>query len=122
MTMDGSGLTRPCSALGCSPTTICRAARGIVHSPHPVTEAAWRVGLEDLSPEDLTDAAKAVMRLADRLPTVAALRQAAGEIARDRRRSTPKLEAPMGPIPEDYAGDWQTVSQTLAKRREGGSQ
>ncbi|HUY25186.1 MAG TPA: hypothetical protein VMV09_07780 [Candidatus Saccharimonadales bacterium] len=84
----------------------------------PVTEAAWRVGLEDLSPTDLTDAVKAEVRLADRLPSVAAIRQAAGEISRDRRRATPKLETPMSPIPEEFQGDWQTVSQTLAKRRE----
>jgi len=85
----------------------------------PVVEKAWRAGLSDLEPKDLADAIRAEMRGSERLPSVAAIRKAANEAARDRRLVQEgehmKLDAPIAPIPEEFRGGWHTVKQTLAE-------
>jgi len=86
----------------------------------PVVESTWREALDDLRPEDVSDAVKAEIRGSERLPSIAAIRKATNEAARDRRLAQEsehlKLASAMAEIPEEFRGGWQTVAQTLAKK------
>jgi hypothetical protein len=85
-----------------------------------VVEGTWREALDDLQPEDVVDAVKVELRNSERLPSIAAIRKATNEAARDRRLAQDaahlKLDAPMAEIPAEFRGGWETVAQTLAKR------
>ena len=85
----------------------------------PVVESTWREALDDLRPEDVSDAIRAEMRGSERLPSIAAIRKAASQAARDRRLAQEgehlKLDAAMAEIPEEFRGGWHTVKQTLAE-------
>ena len=88
----------------------------------PVVEKAWQAGLSDLEPKDLADAIRTEQRGSERLPSIAAIRKAAKEAARDRRLATDathlKLDAPMAEIPDRFRGDWKTVAETIDHQRE----
>ena len=84
-----------------------------------VVEQTWREALSALLPEDASDAVKGELRNSERLPSIAAIRKAANEAARDRRLAQEsehlKLDAAMAEIPEEFRGGWRTVKQTLAE-------
>jgi hypothetical protein len=80
----------------------------------PTTKESWRVGLDDLDRLDVIDGVKAELKASDRLPSVAAIRRAANDAARNRRLSVGYLEAPVLPIPERFRGDWQRVREMVA--------